>query len=234
MGLYTISDLHLPLGIDKPMDIFGRAWDNYVPRIEEEWRKKISDGDTVVMPGDFSWATYLEQSRADFEFLKTLPGRKILLKGNHDYWWTTKNKLCAFVEKNCYGDVEFLHNNAFMYKNTAICGTRGWGYIGCGTAKAEDKTIYEREAGRLRLSLEAGARENPDEIVVFMHYPPINNTCTENKFTDLLHEFGVRRCIYGHIHGARRNFAKTGEVDGVLYMLVSCDCTDFSPVKLCD
>lgn len=234
MGLYTISDLHLPLGIDKPMDIFGKAWENYVPRIEEAWKKMISKEDTVVLPGDFSWATYLAESKKDFDFLNALPGRKILLKGNHDYWWTTMNKLRAFIGENGYENIDFLHNNAFMHGTTAICGTRGWGYIGFGEAKAEDKTIYEREAGRLRLSLEAGARENPGEIVAFMHYPPISRDSLENKFTQLFCEFGVKRCIYGHIHGRRKSTALTGEYGGVSYMLVSCDCTGFSPVKLCD
>ena len=234
MALYTISDLHLPLGIDKPMDVFGKSWENYVPRIEEEWKGKICGDDTVVLPGDFSWATYLEQSKKDFDFLDSLPGKKILLKGNHDYWWSTLNKMRGFISQNGYENIDFLHNTSFMYKNTAICGTRGWGYIGFGTAKPEDMTIYEREAMRLEMSMEAGKKNNPEEILVFMHYPPISRGCTQNRFTELFEKYGVKRCVYGHIHGAQKKNALVGNVRGVEYMLVSCDCMGFSPVKLCD
>lgn len=235
MALFTISDLHLPLGIDKPMDIFGKGWENYVQRIEQEWKNKVSAADTVVLGGDFSWATYLEQSEKDFDFLNALPGRKILLKGNHDYWWTTLSKLKKFVKEHNYLNIEFLHNNCFMYEDIAICGSRGWGYVGEGAPKKqEDETIFERELIRLDLSLSAAKKENPREIAVFMHYPPILPGAYENRITALLKEYGVKRCIYGHIHGAQKKNAVEGVYDGVEYMLVSCDCIGFSPIKLCD
>lgn len=235
MALFTISDLHLPLGIDKPMDIFGRNWDNYVERIEEEWKKSVREEDTVVLPGDFSWAMYLEESKKDFEFLDALPGNKILLKGNHDYWWSTLNKMKNFLKTEGFLNIDFLQNNTFLYKNTAICGSRGWSYIGYKEPKnKEDLAIYEREVLRLEMSLKAGVAGSPDEIIVFMHYPPVSPDCVDNKFTALLKEYGVKRCIYGHIHGAQSRNAVTGTIDGVQYMLVSCDCMGFSPVKLCD
>ncbi len=234
MALFAISDLHLPLGIDKPMDIFGKSWENYVDRIEKEWKSKVNPEDMVVLPGDFSWATYLEESRKDFEFLNSLPGKKILLKGNHDYWWSTLNKLKVFTEENGFFGIDFLQNNSFIYKDVALCGSRGWSYIGYGGASGEDIKIYEREALRLEMSLEAGVKNNPGEIIAFMHYPPISIDCRENKFTELFKRFGVKRCIYGHIHGRSRHNAVVGNVNGVEYMLVSCDCMDFSPIKLCD
>lgn len=235
MALFTISDLHLPLGIDKPMDIFGKGWENYVERIESEWKRKVASGDTVVLGGDFSWATYLEESERDFDFLDALPGRKILLKGNHDYWWTTVSKLKGFVKAHNYHDIEFLHNNFFMYKDAAICGSRGWGYIGVGAPKKkEDETIFERELIRLELSLSAAMAAKPKEIIAFTHYPPILPGSLDNRITALLKKYGVKRCIYGHIHGAQKKNAVEGVYDGVKYMLVSCDCIGFSPVKLCD
>ncbi len=234
MALFTISDLHLPLGIDKPMDIFGGGWENYVEKIREEWLKNVGPEDTVVLPGDFSWATYLEESRKDFEFLNVLPGKKILLKGNHDYWWTTMKKLREFIEKEGFFDVEFLHNNSFIYNDVAICGTRGWSYIGVGDAKDEDIKIYERELGRLELSIAEAKKHSPQEIICFMHYPPILPGIFENGFTEIFKKYGIKRCIYGHIHGPGRKYAVTGDVGGVHYMLVSCDCLGFSPVKLCE
>ncbi len=235
MALFTISDLHLPLGIDKPMDIFGKRWENYVKRIEEEWESKVKDGDLVVMPGDFSWAMYLEESKKDFEFLNNLPGEKILLKGNHDYWWGTMNKMRSFLKSEGFLGIDFLQNKSVMYKNIAICGTRGWSYIGYNLPKTkEDEAIFRREVLRLQMSLSDAKEKNPDEIIVFMHYPPIIPECLESEFSRLMKEYGVRRCVYGHIHGINSKNAVTGFIDGIEYMLVSCDYLGFSPVKLCE
>lgn len=235
MALYTISDLHLPLGIDKPMDIFGSRWENYVEKIAEEWKGRVGAEDLVILPGDFSWATYLDQAKKDFEFLENLPGRKILLKGNHDYWWTTMSKLRKFAAENEYKSVDFLQNGAVLYGDTAIAGTRGWSYIGGGTqAKEEDITIYEREKIRLELSIEEAERLNPKEIIVFMHYPPVTFDCPESGFTEIFQKHGIKRCVYGHIHGRQEKTAVRGEFKGVEYLLVSCDCVGFSPIKLCD
>ena len=153
MALYAIADLHLPLGIDKPMDIFGSAWENYVERLADNWQSSVKNDDTVILAGDFSWATYLEQSTKDFEYLHSLNGKKILLKGNHDYWWTTMNKLKEFTEKNNFSDITFMQNNSFKYEDIAICGTRGWIHPAWDNFGAEDRKIFDREVLRLELSL---------------------------------------------------------------------------------
>ena len=234
MALYTISDLHLPIGINKPMDIFGGRWTNYVERLKTNWNNIITPEDTVVIGGDFSWATYLEESKPDFDFLEKLPGKKIILKGNHDYWWETMSKLNKFIKENGYNSVSFLQNNSFMYKDIAICGTRGWSYIGAGDASDEDKKIYERELGRLKLSIEHAKQKNPKEIIAFFHYPPIGLDFAQNGFTQIMKSNNVKLCCYGHIHNARYKNVVENEHDGIKYMLVSCDYREFLPVKLCD
>ncbi len=234
MALYTISDLHLPIGIDKPMDIFGGKWNNYVKRLENNWQNIINDDDWVVLPGDISWATYLEQSIPDFEFLQKLNGFKIISKGNHDYWWTTMSKMNKFLKENSFDKINFMHNNSFIYKNIGICGTRGWNYIGFGNAEEDDKKIYEREAARLELSIKSCIEKNPDEIIVFFHYPPVSADCLENEFTKIMKKYNVKRCVYGHLHAQGHKTAVCKEIDGIKFMLVSCDYTDFIPIKLCD
>ncbi len=234
MALYTISDLHLPIGINKPMDIFGGRWTNYVERLKTNWNNIITPDDTVVIGGDFSWATYLEESKPDFDFLENLPGKKIILKGNHDYWWETMSKLNKFIKENGYNSVSFLQNNSFMYKDIAICGTRGWSYIGVGASSDEDKKIYERELGRLKLSIEHAKQKNPKEIIAFFHYPPIGLDFAQNGFTQIMKDNNINRCFYGHLHNVSYKNVAEGEHNGIKYMLVSCDYREFVPVKLCD
>ena len=230
MALYTIADLHLPLGIDKPMDVFGGAWTGYVERLEYNWQRKIKEGDTVVLPGDFSWATYLEQSERDFEFLNRLNGRKILLKGNHDYWWTTMNKLVSFAAGRGFCSIEFLQNNSFIYGNTAICGTRGWVNPSSDGFGADDKKIYDREVMRLELSLKTA--KNCGEIYVFTHYPPLSVQRTENDFTRMMRSYGVTKCFYGHLHSASHKNAVNDVVNGIEYKLVSADYLQFDPLLI--
>lgn len=230
MALYTIADLHLPLGIDKPMDVFGGAWTGYVERLEYNWQRKIKEGDTVVLPGDFSWATYLEQSERDFEFLNRLNGRKILLKGNHDYWWTTMNKLVSFAAGRGFCGIEFLQNNSFIYGNTAICGTRGWVNPSSDGFGVDDKKIYDREVMRLELSLKTA--KNCGEIYVFTHYPPLSVQRTENDFTRMMRSYGVTKCFYGHLHSASHKNAVNDVVNGIEYKLVSADYLQFDPLLI--
>lgn len=232
MALYTIADLHLPLGIDKPMDIFGKMWENYVERLADNWQSTVQKDDTVVLPGDFSWATYLEQSERDFEYLHKLNGKKILLKGNHDYWWTTMNKLREFTAKNGFDDVEFLQNNFFMYEDIAICGTRGWIHPEWDNFGEEDRKIFDREVLRLELSLRAAG--DAAEIYVFTHYPPMSVQCGSNEFTDLMKQYPVTKCIYGHLHAASHKNAVQGIIDGIEYKLVAGDYLQFQPYKLLD
>ena len=234
MALYTISDLHLPIGVNKPMDIFGSKWTNYVDRLKNNWEKIVTDDDVVVIPGDFSWAMYLKDSIPDFKYIEELPGKKIISKGNHDFWWTTMSKLDAFLKENNFKSIQFMHNNAIMYKDIAICGTRGWSYLGNKDASEEDKKIYERELGRLKLSIDDAKKHNPKEIIVFFHYPPIDVDKMPTGFTKILEENNIKLCVYGHLHNVRRENAIEGMYNNVKYMLVSCDYRDFVPVKLCD
>lgn len=232
MALYTISDLHLPIGVNKPMDIFGSKWINYVEKLKNNWEKIITAKDTVILGGDFSWAMYIDEAKADFEFLEALPGKKIILKGNHDYWWTTMSKLNKFLEQNNFSSISFLQNNSFICDDVAICGTRGWSYLGVGDASDEDMKIYQRELGRLELSIKSAKEKNPREIIAFMHYPPVLKEEFNTGFSKLLEENGVGRCFYGHLHNALYQNVCEGVYNGVEYKLVSCDYIDFIPYKI--
>ncbi|MBQ9965799.1 MAG: metallophosphoesterase [Clostridia bacterium] len=224
MNLFTISDLHLSFGADKPMDVF-KGWDNYVERIEANWRRMITDDDTVILPGDFSWGLKIEETARDFEFLESLPGKKIILKGNHDLWWGTAKKIKEFFEKEKIKSVEILFNNAFACGKYAIAGTRGW----C-LEDGNDKKIIKREAGRLEASLKE-AEKLGLEILVFFHYPPVYADSEVTEITDILKKYNIKRVFHGHIHGNGFNNA-ISERDGIKYKLVSCDCIDFTPFHI--
>lgn len=221
MSIFTISDLHLSFGTDKPMNIF-RGWDNHTERLMANWNRLVGPQDTVVLPGDLSWALKLEETKNDFQFLKKLNGKKIILKGNHDLWWSTVKKLKDFFAENEISDVEILFNNTIIAENHAIAGTRGWFY----DDKA-DKKIVAREVGRLEKSL-AEAEKTGLPVLVFLHYPPVygNEICKE--IFDVLKKHNIKKVYHGHIHGAGFNNAvKT--YDGVEFKLISCDCIDFTP-----
>ena len=224
MALYTIGDLHLPLGIDKPMNVFGSRWDNYVERIERNWSAAVRDEDTVVIPGDFSWATYIEQAERDFDFLEALPGKKILLKGNHDYWWTTMSKLNEFTALHGYRSISFLHNNSYTVGDISVCGTRGWLYPSWRGFSEDDEKYFNREVGRLELSLRMAQTENR---VVFTHYPPMSRAGEGNAFCEVMKKYGVKQCYYGHLHAASHTSRIPDVVDGIEYRLVSSDYLEF-------
>ena len=226
MAIFVIADLHLSLGsADKPMDVF-EGWQGYLPKLEHNWRTLISPQDTVVLPGDISWAMNLEDTREDFAFLNSLPGQKILLKGNHDYWWTTLNKMNRYLEASGFDTLRILHNCAFETEGVYLCGTRGWMSDVQG---AEDEKILNREIGRLKMSLEAAGE---GEKLVFLHYPPLYPGQMEGGLAQVLKEYGVHRCFYGHLHGASLRYAVQGEHDGVDYKLVSADGLKFCPYKI--
>lgn len=230
MAIYTISDLHLPLGIDKPMNIFGKAWDNYLVRLEKNWNEKIKDNDTVILPGDLSWATYLKDSYKDFLFINNLKGTKIITKGNHDYYFTTLSKMNEFFEKNNFNSIKILQNNYFLVENILICGTRGWDITG---TSEEDKKLMEREAIRLELSLKSAKNDYPDkEIYVFLHYPPILSQSRNNIILDMLYKYNVKYCCFGHLHSKGIENAFTGEYNNVIFTLVSADFLKFEPLKI--
>ncbi len=227
MGLFAIADLHLSLGVNKPMDIF-KGWEHYVDRLEQNWRSKITSEDTVILPGDISWGMTLAQAKPDFAFIHNLPGKKILLKGNHDYWFSTKNKVDQFLAENGFSSISMLFNNAFEYGDYCLCGTRGW-----MNEKGEqaDKKVLLREAGRLRLSLEAGTKTGKPPIA-FLHYPPVYASDECYELLSVLLEFGVKRCYYGHIHGRAQEYAINGERNGIDFRLISGDYIQFDPVQI--
>ena len=226
--IYTIGDLHLSLGCDKPMDIFS-GWTNHVERLKENWNSKITENDTVILLGDHSWALKLEDSFKDLEFIhKELNGRKILVKGNHDLWWSTMNKITKFVSENGFTSINFLFNNAYLAEGISICGTRGWIRE---NGEEPDLKVMNREAGRLEASLQAGVKLG-GELVAFIHYPPIYGTEENALLTEILHKYGVKRCFYAHLHGSAIRGALNCERDGVFYRLVSADGVGFDPVAV--
>lgn len=226
MALFVIGDLHLSLGADKPMDIFP-GWEGYLPKLEANWRKLIAPEDTVVLAGDTSWAMNLNDTKADFAFIQDLPGQKWLLKGNHDYWWTTARKMDKFLLESGFTTLHILHNNACIVGDTALCGTRGWPF---DDAVAQGEKLMAREAGRLRMSLQA-AGDTPRKIA-FLHYPPVYPGASAKELVEVLQEFGVTECYYGHLHGKSIRYAVQGTVDGITYRLISADGLGFCPCKI--
>lgn len=224
MSLFVLSDLHLSFGVDKPMDVF-RGWENHTEKIKANWNRLISDNDTVVLAGDTSWALKLEETKEDFSFLNSLKGKKLILKGNHDFWWTTKKKIEAFLNDNNFNTLELLFNNSFIVGDIAVCGSRGWLYDGSGEL---DEKIIKRECGRLELSLKS-VSDKFKEKIVFMHYPPVYSDFVCEPIIKVLKEHNVKQIYYGHIHGTGKNNT-VNEYDGIKMRLVSCDCVDFTPV----
>lgn len=222
MSLYAIGDTHLSFGTDKPMDIF-RGWQNFEERLEKNWNSLVTENDTVVVAGDISWAMNIEGAKEDFRFLDKLNGRKLIMKGNHDYWWSTKKKADTFFEENGFGTLDILFNNAYRFGDVSVCGTRGWFYDG-----EKDNKVLLREAGRLRMSINE-AKKLGGEPVVFLHYPPLNQEKVCEEIYSVLVEEGIKRCYYAHLHGASQNFAFTGERDGIKFSLISGDFLNFCP-----
>lgn len=227
MALYAIADLHLSLGEEKPMDIF-RGWTNYIDRLTRNWTALVQPEDTVVVAGDVSWAMSLAGARTDFAFLDRLPGRKLLLKGNHDYWWNTRRKMDAFLQAHGFDTIRILHNSAEMYGSWALCGSRGWFF---DAEPDSDKKVLLREVGRLQASIDAGRAQGGTPLV-FLHYPPVTATARCDEMMDALHANGITRCWYGHLHGPSIRRAVQGTVEGIHFRLVSCDAVDFTPVRI--
>ena len=229
MALYTIGDLHLSLAKDKPMDIFGGNWQNHTEKLKNGFAN-LNDDDVCVICGDLSWGIGLEETAPDFDFINSLPGKKIILKGNHDYWWSTATKVKKFFAERNITTIDILYNNFFEYKDIAICGTRGWFYEE-EKGGDHDKKILNREIMRLETSLKAaGDREK----MVFLHYPPVFAKYECPEILELLRNYRVSRCYYGHIHGKGRAISFNGQRDGTHYKLVSADNVDFCPVKVLD
>ena len=225
MALYAIGDLHLSFGTDKPMDVFGGGWVNYIDKIKKNF-DNLENDDVCVLCGDISWGMSLEESLKDFKFINDLPGKKIIIKGNHDYWWTTATKMKAFFEDNGITSIEILHNNCYFYEDVAICGTRGWMTDDELTVQQNEK-VLAREFLRLQASL--ATADGASTKICFFHYPPRTITNTDNEFITLMKEHGVTRCVFGHLHGHGHKLATTGDFDGIQYKLVSADFIDFIP-----
>lgn len=228
MAVYAIGDTHLSLGSDKPMDVFGGGWTGYVEKLKEGF-SAISPEDTVVLCGDLSWGMSLEEAKQDFAFLNDLPGKKLLLKGNHDYWWNTASKMNKFFQENQFYTLSILHNNCGFYGDVALCGTRGWFYEeerGEHSAK-----VFNRELMRLEASLKAAEEK---EKICFLHYPPVYQGYCCKEIIELLQKYGVKRCYYGHLHGGSHRFAVCGERDGIHFELIAADYLRFKPEKILD
>ncbi|HJB59845.1 MAG TPA: metallophosphoesterase [Candidatus Faecalibacterium faecipullorum] len=226
MALFVLGDTHLSLGGAKPMDVFP-GWEGYVEKLEANWRRLVKPEDTVVLAGDISWSMRLADTRRDFAFLHSLPGQKLIMKGNHDYWWSTANKMNAFFAAEGFDTLRLLHNNSYTVDGYALCGTRGWLF---DAGEPHDEKVMNREIGRLRLSLDAA--EPGREKLVFLHYPPVYTGADAPEIVAVLKEYGIRRCFYAHLHGKAIRFAVQGEVDGIRYKLVSADGLHFCPYKI--
>ena len=227
MALYTIGDLHLALSLNKPMDVFGDAWQNHPEKLKQGFAA-LRDEDVTVLCGDLSWGMSLEEAKEDFRFIHRLPGKKLLLKGNHDYWWSTSAKAKAFFQTNGFDSLDILHNNCFFYGDYALCGTRGWFYEE-EKGIEHDQKIMRREVMRLETSLKAAGER---QKLVFLHYPPVYQHYTCQEILDLFEKYQVRLCCYGHIHGKGCLSAFNGWRGGTEFKLVSADHVDFTPIKL--
>lgn len=222
MKVYAIGDLHLSLSTPKPMDIFGMQWKDHWEKIRCDWISKVGEEDIVLIPGDISWAMKFEDAKQDLEVICKLPGNKVLLKGNHDYWWSSLSKLEGFLYNKTY----VVQNNCVVCGDYVILGSRGWTFPN-DRATAQDKAIYDREILRLKLSADNAIKHNDKVKIAMMHFPPFNEQHESSEVTDILARSGVSYAVYGHLHDAGLKFAFDGNIDGVEYSLVSCDYLDF-------
>ena len=227
MAIYAISDLHLSKAVpNKSMELFGNAWENYEERLDKNWKATVKEQDTVLIPGDISWAIDLNAAYEDFAYIDSLPGNKIIIKGNHDYYFSTLTKVNKFLEENNFNTIRILNNNSFFVENINICGFRGWGNT--EDNKVDDYKVYLRELVRLELSLKSIAQENKDkDIIVMTHFPPF-----KHEIKELFKKYNVKKCIYGHLHGDGHYMVREGLIDDVEYKMVSGDYTKFELVKL--
>ena len=234
MSIFVIGDLHLSFSNPKPMDIFGERWIDHEEKIKKNWIENVDEEDLVILAGDFSWETYLQKTKLDFEYINNLPGKKILLKGNHDYWWTTITSMKRFLQENDFTNIDFLYNNSYEYEDKILCGARGW-----SIADEElDKKLINRELIRLEMSIKDGINKygKDKEIIVFMHYPPITKakiiTQQETEFVNIMKRYNIKRCYYGHLHGTSISDAIEGKLEGIEFKLISADGVDFKLTKI--
>lgn len=232
MSIYVIGDLHLSFSVDKPMDIFG--WGNHSEKIKNNWIEKVKKEDTVILPGDFSWATYLPDTYEDFKYLNSLPGKKIISKGNHDYWWTTITSMNKYLKENNFENISFLYNNSYLVENKIITGTRGWVN---NWQSEENRKILKRENDRLKLSIEDGIKKFGEnkEIIVFIHYPPFYKESLipeEIDFIKTMKKYNIKKCYYAHLHADSHKDAVEGIIEEIEFKLVSSDYLKFNLLKI--
>ncbi|QSO45756.1 metallophosphoesterase [Alicyclobacillus mengziensis] len=225
--IYAIGDLHLSNSVEKPMDVFGEAWTNHQARIEQNWNQRVSPDDIVLIPGDISWAMTLDEAILDLKFVSGLPGTKVMIRGNHDYWWSGISKVRAQLEDKLFA----IQNDSFVAGNFVICGIRGWLLPGHPQFTTDDMRLLQREAERLRLSLDHADKTGLRKICM-IHYPPIGQNGEPTVFSELLETYDVKVCVYGHLHGHTHRFAFEGVKNDVRYQLTSADYIDFDPVEV--
>lgn len=230
MKVFAISDLHLSINNEKPMDVFGPVWEGYLDKIVKDWREKVKEEDVVLMAGDLSWAMKLDDAKKDFDYLENLPGKKIIIRGNHDYWWSTISKVRNILPKNFYA----LQNDAIKFDDVIFCGTRGWIQENDKNFGLEDKKIFDREVLRLEMSLKQAQKlqTNNESIICLIHYPPFDRNFNETPFTKLIENFKVTAVIYGHLHGVINNKKLKYSLNSVDYYLTSCDQTSNSLIQI--
>ncbi len=228
MALYAIGDLHLSLGTNKPMDVFGGAWSGYMDKLREGL-SVITEEDTTILLGDLSWALDMQGAREDFAYINAIPGRKIILKGNHDYWWTTATKFYKFCEAEGFANMYILNNNAYECEDVAICGTRGWFFEEEAAEGSHNDKVFKRELIRLETSLKAAGEK---EKLCFLHYPPRYRGYECPEILALLKQYGVSACYYGHLHADSHKLAIEGVHDGVDFRLCAADFLKFHPFRI--
>lgn len=221
MKVFAISDLHLSINSNKPMNIFGPVWENYLNKIEQSWNKLVSDDDVVLISGDISWAMKLNDAIPDLNYISQFKGKKIILRGNHDYWWSSISGVRSVLKQNMFA----IQNDAIKIGDTIFCGTRGWTVPEITHKTPDDEKIYNREVIRLGLSLQDAKRlqQNNEKIIVMMHYPPFNSKMEDNEFTNLIEQYGVKTVVYGHLHSYDKKQKLIVYKNNVKYYLTSCD-----------
>lgn len=225
MSLFAIADTHLSFGTNKPMDSFP-GWENYTDRLKENWNKIIDNDDFVVIAGDISWAMNFDELKVDFDFINKLNGKKIILKGNHDYWWNTMSKMNKFIKENQFDTITILHNSAFDFDDFSVCGSRGWFF---DSEEEHNEKVLNREVMRVKTSIECAKN---DEKIVFLHYPPVTENQCCDEILNLLKEKGIKKCYYGHLHGGAAKYAFDDNFDGIDFKLISADRLKFVPLLI--
>ena len=237
MSIFALADLHLALSNpEKSMDVFGPRWEGYIPKIKDNWEKLVTDADTVLIPGDISWATYVEKAEEDFRFISDLPGRKLLCRGNHDFWWTTMKKMEEFFAEKGFTDLQFIRTNVVEADGCLITGTRGWMIETKDSIEGSDnKKIYEREKLRIQMCIDKLIEADPDHAkkrIMMIHYPPVTSNMEFTEFAHMMAEGCIDICVYGHLHGKAHKKAFEGEFEGTDFICASADYVGFKPVRI--